>query len=400
MVKALATGKGVLIAGGGIGGLAFGLALARRGIASHILERRRAYSEEGAGIQIGPNGTRILRELGVAEALRPYAGKPDFLIVRDAITGGDVAQLPLNATMQERFGSPYWVVHREDLHAALLTQARVQPLISITMGAAVQRVSSTGEGATVETEDGDLYEGDVVVGADGARSAVRQAVAGPSVYVPNGKSAYRCVVPAKYSGARFPDGNTRIWLTKDAHFVHYAVRDRSEMAVIAILDDTAFTGTGWSHEGDPDPVFRRMTLAPELSKLLSKQRWRRWALSSLEALPPMASGRIALLGDAAHPILPFLAQGGVMALEDAVVLADCLATFRHDVAGALDRYRHLREPRVHKVAEASKMNGQIYHLSGLVATARNLVMRWTPGHKLMKAYDWLYGWKQDVPPHP
>lgn len=400
MPQAPTAGGTVLIAGGGIGGLALALALARKGFASHILERRSAYSEEGAGIQIGPNGTRILHDLGVAEPLRPYAGKPDVLHVRDAVSGRELAQLPLNKTMPERLGSPYWVVHREDLHAALLTQARAQPLITITMGAAVRRVSSNGQQATVETETGDVFSCDLAVGADGARSSVRQVVAGPSVYVPYGKSAYRCVVPAKYSGARFPDGDTRIWLTKDAHFVQYAVRDRSEMAVVAILDDAAFDGSGWSHEGDPDPVFRRMTLAPELRDLIRRQHWRRWALSSLEMLPPMASGRIALLGDAAHPILPFLAQGGVMALEDAVTLADCLSASRHDVPGSLERYCELREPRVQKVAEASRMNGEVYHLSGFVATARNLVMRWMPSDKLIKAYDWLYGWKLGQPPRP
>lgn len=383
----------VLIAGGGIAGLATALALARRGIASHVLERRAAFSEQGAGIQIGPNGTQILRALGVAEALRPHAGAPQWLVVHDAASGGEVTRLPLNADMEPRFGAPYWVVHREDLHAALLMQVRAEAKIRISLSTEVAVAASTGEAAGIATGDGRCLTAAVVVGADGLRSRVRGEVAGDVDLQRVGKSAFRSVVAAREVAPHLLEGGTHIWLAPNAHVVHYAVRGGSEVAIVLIVDDV-FAGEGWSHEADPRPHLDRLPFAAPLRDLLlSASGWRKWALVTTASQPNLARGRMALLGDAAHPVLPFLAQGGVMALEDAVVLAGVLASGERDAPGALLEYQRLRGSRVQRVAEASRRNGRIYHLGGLTARARNTAMRLVSGRRLISAYDWIYGWK-------
>lgn len=396
LVQAGHAGSGdVLIAGGGIGGLATALALSRCGIRSHVLERRVAFSEQGAGIQIGPNGTRILSELGVAEALRPHAGMPRQLIVHEAAGGRELTRMPLNPEMEQRFGSPYWAVHREDLHAVLLMQARAAGKIRITMDAGVEMAACTDGAAGVATSDGRCFTGAVLAGADGLRSRVRGLTGGTGHLVPAGKSAYRAVVPAGYLDRDLVEGGTRIWLAPDAHVVHYTVRAGTEVAIVLIVDDT-FSGEGWSHDADPSAALARLRLAPRLREALrAAKSWRKWALTTLTATPRMAEGRIALVGDAAHPVLPFLAQGGVLALEDGMVLARVLASGEHDVQGALHVYDCVRRPRAERAASASRRNGGIYHLGGLAAVARNTGLRLMPGARLIAGYDWIYGWRDE-----
>lgn len=387
------TSAPVLIAGGGIGGLAAALALARRDIASHVLERRSSFSEAGAGIQIGPNGVHVLRALGVAETLAPHAGVPDAILVHDAISGAILARLPLGPSMEAKFGAPYWVVHREDLHAALHQHAAASPHVSITHDADVRLAASGSSTAGIATADGRSFIAPAVIGADGLRSRVAAAVPPVRSLVSFGKSAWRSVIPASALPPALDCGCVHIWLRNDAHVVHYPLRGGSEVAVIVIADD-AFVGEGWSYDADPTPLTSWLRLAPQLADLLhAPSNWRKWAL--MASLGPMhlTSGRIALLGDAAHPVLPFLAQGGVLALEDATVLAHVLATGGRDVTAALQSYAIVRRPRAERIAQASRRNGRVYHLRGPAAAARNLTLRGVPGQTLMAAYDWIYGWR-------
>jgi salicylate hydroxylase len=389
-----AMSEAVLIAGGGIGGLAAALALARKGIASHVLERRATFSEEGAGIQIGPNGTRILHDLGVAEALRPHAGVPDAIVVHEARRGTVLARLPLGRDVEARFGAPYWVAHREDLHAALLTRARADRRIRISMGIEAMLAASETDAAGVLTADGMCFAGPVLVGADGVRSVVRAAVCGGTLLQPFGKSAFRSVMAAEHVPAELRDGCTHVWLAPDAHVVHYPVRGGSQVAAVVIADD-AFAGEGWSHSARLDRIIERLACASALTRLLrGAADWRKWALivPAGKGSLAMARGRVALLGDAAHPVLPFLAQGGVLALEDAVVLADKLSRAGADATGALGAYDRARRGRTARVALASRRNGAFYHLGGAPALARNAALRMLPGKALLSRYDWIYGW--------
>lgn len=386
----------VLIAGGGIGGLAAAVALAQRGIASHILERRAAFHEEGAGIQIGPNGARILRLLGVAETLRPHVAVPESIRVRDGTSGEELACLPLGRWIAARHGAPYWLAHRSDLHAALLGAVRAEPLVALSLGVDVAEIATDGQAVAVTSTDGHAWTGKALIAADGVWSAVRSLQFDPRVPRFFGKSAARTVLPADAVTDTLRDLETNVWLFPGAHIVHYPVANGRELALVAIVNDT-HDDKDWSA---PIPVSwvqaRVPPCAQPLHDLLEKaQSWKRWTLHTLPVPRIWSRGRIALLGDAAHPVLPFLAQGGVLALEDAAVLADALHRFDTDVPAALTWYGRQRRGRAARVAAASGQNGRIYHLSGPLAQARNLALRSISPQRLMARYDWLYGWRPD-----
>lgn len=384
----------VLIAGGGIGGLATALALARRGIASAVLERRLLFGEDGAGIQIGPNGTRILEQLGVAPFLRARVTAPDALRVMAAHTGLELASFPLGRWIALRHGAPYWVAHRRDLHTALLLAAEREPLIQIRMGFDVAAVHHDADTVTAVGADGERRHGDVLVAADGAWSVLRTRVFAGNGPRYSGKCAVRAVLPIDDVPEALHRTEVHLWLGPDVHVVHYPVSGGHAVAIVAVFDDGRVAGD-WSAPCDASWVAARTGgFAPLLRDLLARpESWRRWSLMGLAAPPRVALGRLALLGDAAHPVLPFLAQGGVMALEDAVVLADRLAERPDAPERALKAYARTRKARVRRLARASEKNGRIFHLDGLAAAARNLALAHIPPQHFMARYDWLYGWR-------
>ncbi len=383
----------IAIAGGGIGGLAAALALARRGMASHVFERRSAVCEDGAGIQIGPNGTKILSALGVAARLRPAVAEPEAISVRDGATGRELTRLPLGHWIAQRHGAPYWTAHRQDLHAALLEAATAEPRITLTSGSDITGYTNHDGCITAQRANGPDVTALALIGADGLWSRLRTLQKGGIAPIASGKSAYRCVVPA---GAMPPDlsgKDIHIWLSPGAHVVHYPVRAGREIAVVVIADGQAHFD-GWASTVPAEAVAAQVrSLAPVLRDFLGHgQLWRAWALQSLPPLQNWTDGRMTLLGDAAHPVMPFLAQGAVLALEDAVVLAQHLSGDGRSVGEHLDAFARARRTRAARVASASIRNGRIYHLSGPMALARNAVLRTAPPQRLMAHYDWLYGW--------
>ena len=386
----------VLIAGGGIGGLAAAIALARRGIASHVLERRAAFHEDGAGIQIGPNGTRILKRLGLADALRPRVGVPEAIRVRDGASGAELVRLPLGRWIALRHGAPYWVAHRKDLHAALLHAARAEPLVALSMGFDVVEVGTDGAHVAVAAASGQTWTGKALIAADGIWSTIRTQLFSPELPRFAGKSAARSVLALDALPPEFFKPETGLWLFPNAHVVHYPVSAGAELAIVVIVEDE-HDDADWSAPVHPAWVQQRLPKCAEpLADLVSAARtWKRWALHTLPSGRPWVRGPIALLGDAAHPVLPFLAQGGVLALEDAVVLAEAMHRLGGDMQVALKWYERRRRRRAERVALASRRNGSIYHYSGALAGARNLVLRTLPPQRLMARYDWLYGWRCD-----
>lgn len=386
----------VLIAGGGIGGLATALALAKRGIPSSVLERRLLFGEDGAGIQIGPNGTRILEALGAAASLKARVTAPDALRILDAVTARPLSTFPLGRWMAERHGAPYWVAHRRDLHNALFAAVEREPLIQIRMGFEVTAVRDGDDDAgpvTVTSTNADEARGDALIAADGAWSALRvHAFDGPGPAY-TGKCAVRAVLPIEEVPEALHRTEVHLWLGRDVHVVHYPVNAGHAVALVAIFHDRQIL-QDWSTSCDPTWVTAQTAgFAPLLRELLARpESWRRWSLMRLPRRPRTAAGRMALLGDAAHPVLPFLAQGGVMALEDAVVAADALAADPANPARALQAYARMRASRVRRVAQVSRMNGVIYHLGGALAAARNMAFARVPAERFMKGYDWLYGW--------
>lgn len=385
-----------LILGGGIAGLATALALAQQGIVAHILEKRSDFSEEGAGIQIGPNGTRILQQLGVAAKLQPLAGTPEAISVRDGRSGAQLARLPLGDWIALRHGAPYWTAHRRDLHAALLAAARAEPHITITCGDTAASITSDDEGVSIATTAGESARGFALIAADGIGSRVRASRFDGALPRAYGKSAARCVIRMADVTQQLRGQIVTIWLLPDAHVVHYPVSAGRDLAMVVVLND-AHLSESWNQPVAAGEIAQALrAAAPMLRELIEPvQDWKRWSLRTLPVPARLSIGNIALAGDAAHPMLPFFAQGGVMALEDAAVLAASLGSTRGSTETRLTHYAKRRRARVARVVAASQRNGRIYHLSGAAALARNAVLRASPPERLMRQYDWVYGWRVD-----
>lgn len=384
----------VLIAGGGIAGLATSLALAQHGISSRIFEQREVFSEAGAGIQIGPNGVRALTALGVAPLLARHVSVPEEIVVHQGASGRILTRMPLGDWIAERHGAPYWVVHRRDLQSALLERVQATAHIAVETGMAIAETTDHGDHVTVRSSTGTMTRGCVLVGADGIRSRIRTAVAPGAQLRFSGKAASRTLLSPDAAANLGDAASMGVWLAPGAHVVHYPIAAGAQIAVVAIVPDDRMTDD-WAAPNDWNTLAPHLaSFAPELRQVLATApEWRRWALFETAPLAHLAKGRIALAGDAAHPVFPFLAQGGVMALEDALVLASTLAAYPDDPPRALKTYEAARRPRVNAIVATSRQNGRIFHLSGPAALARNLAMATLPAARLMARYDWVYGWQ-------
>ena len=392
----MASGRlSAVIAGGGIGGLATAIALSQRGVDVRVCERRVAFPEEGAGIQIGPNGARVLAELGVEEFVRDKVARPDALIVHDGATGRELARFPLGDWIEQRHGAPYWTLHRRDLHHALRRRAEGDPRIVLSPGNEIVGFANDPEGVTAEGMNGEEHRASLLVAADGLWSRLRTQISGSAASLhPVGKTAFRSVAGANALPRELASNAVHIWLTAGAHAVHYPVNGGRDVALVVIADSTT-ADEGWDRPAAGEAVKQKTGVfaAPFRSLVERAPEWRQWSLYRTQPLARWASGRAALLGDAAHPILPFFAQGAVMALEDAATLAARVASSNGDIASSLSAYEMERRPRLAKVAAASVRNGRVYHMSGPAAFARDTVLRMRSGARIMAGFDWLYGWR-------
>ena len=389
------SGAPVLIAGGGIGGLAAGLALAREGISVHILEAAAEFSELGAGLQIGPNGTALLQRWGLGEALRQHACRPDALLLKDGLTGGLLARIPLGDVAEARYGAPYLVMARHVLHGLLLAAARAAPNITLSCGVRVASCSVIDEHVFFGGSQGSKpLEGCGLVAADGVHSVLRGQFFSDARETPSGKTALRALVPMP---PRLPDGEecaVCVWMGPNAHLVHYPIGDRGELNVVAVLADRVLPAVSEApiKSADLQPAFQPWTRdARDL--ISSADRWTRWPLYALPRLSEWSRGPVTLVGDAAHPLPPFLASGAVMAIEDAAVLAEEVARTPKDCAAAFQRYAARRRPRLRRVQEAVRLIGEIYHMRGFMRFSRNLSLAVIPRRALLALNDWLYGFK-------
>jgi salicylate hydroxylase len=319
---------------------------------------------------------------------------PESIRVMDGLTGKQLTSFPLGRDIASRHGAPYGVLHRGDLHDALRSAVASMPAVTSRHGASVIAAQSDADSVTVELASGETMKGALLIGADGIWSTARRTVMGAPPLTFTGKCAIRTVIPIDAVPPGISTVDTTIWLRPAAHVVHYPVRAGRELAIVAIFDDPAL-GETWSQLVDPARVSDRTRSFPPALRLLLQQpaQWRQWSLYTPAAPFPWIEKRVVLIGDAAHPPLPFLAQGGVMALEDAIVLAELLKTVStQDMPVRLNDFERLRRPRTTRVMETSAKNGRAYHLDGLMRRTRNTVLAATPPHLFMRQYDWLYGW--------
>ena len=399
----------VIVAGAGIGGLTAALALARRGFRVVVLEQSERLEQTGAGIQISPNAARTLLELGLGDRLRRHVVAPTAVRVLGAASGSEIVRIPLGETAAQRYGAPYWIVHRGDLQTALSAAVDQQLDISVKLGMRMEDFVAHPNGITVSARGatGAWDEhGHALIIADGlwSQAPARLGFKEPPRFA--GRTAWRALVPATAVAAEYREPLVQLWLGHDAHLVHYPVKGGQLINVVVVTADRGNTNApnarGWSEpgsRGDLLPQLFASHWAPQARALVGlPEAWLKWPLYDRRPLPYWSQGAAALLGDAAHPMLPFLAQGAAMAIEDAAVLAQCLARQPDDPAAALRGYVGLRRARVSKVQRLAVRNGERYHLTGVAAIMRNMAMRAMGGGRLLAHYDWLYDWRPPETP--
>ena len=399
--------ESILVAGAGIGGLTTALALARRGFRVRLFDQMERLEEAGAGIQLAPNATRILIGLGLADRLKTRIVEPAAIRLRSGPSGRELAVLalqapPAGAGMTERYGAPYWVIHRADLHKSLAEAVAAESGISLTLGAPVNDFTAFGRGvrATVHPRrrewTGEGYDGAVLIGADGLWSRLRAQLGDRAAPRFAGRSAFRAVVAADAIPVQHREPVVNMWLGPGGHVVHYPVRAGTAVNVVAVCSDR-WRSVAWSTGAGRDVVLDRFPAsawAPAVRELLAAPvHWQKWALYDRPALKEWGRGPVTLLGDAAHPMLPFLAQGASMAIEDAAVLARELVRSPDDGQGALRRYEAARRPRTARVQHAARRTDFGYHLRGPAAFVRDAVLRAAGGQWLLAQYDWIYRWQ-------
>ncbi|HWF93809.1 MAG TPA: 3-hydroxybenzoate 6-monooxygenase [Xanthobacteraceae bacterium] len=385
-------GEPILIAGGGIGGLAAAYALARKGFPVRVLEQTPEFKELGAGIQLGPNIFRAVEKLGLTQELLADVWRPGALEMRCALSGRQVTRVPLDQRFTERFGQPYAVTHRADIHAVFLKACQGNNLVTLETQRQVEGFEQHDGGVTVTLQTGERITGRALIGCDGVWSKIREQIVGDGKPRVSGHIAYRAVLKRDEVPADLWQPDVVLWAGPRTHLVHYPLRRGELYNLVAVFHSDRYV-EGWNAEADADLLWAHFKgQRPEVLRMLERiETWRMWVLCDREPVKDWSRKRVALLGDAAHPMLQYLAQGACMATEDAVWLAEKVAAQPNDLPAALQAYVQQRYLRTARVQIMARVYGDFYHARGPAAELRDQMLG---GRGPEQAYDgmaWLYG---------
>jgi salicylate hydroxylase len=395
METIMTSSNSVIVAGAGIGGIAAALALARQGIPVTVLEQAATLGEIGAGLQLGPNAFAALDALGVGQHVRERAVFTDRLVMMDAVDCGKVAEVEVGDAFRARFGNPYAVIHRADIHTAILEHVRTTPGIELITSCHVDAVEQDESRVTVQCKDGRRFVADWLIGCDGVKSVVREAVIGDQARV-SGHVVYRAVVPVDQMPEALRWNAPVVWAGPNCHLVHYPLRGGHQYNLVVTFHSREQETWGVS-DGSKEEVLSYFTGIDELPRRLlhTPSSWRRWSTADRDPVDNWTKGRITLLGDAAHPMMQYLAQGACMALEDAVTLGEAVRRCRHDMQAAFALYQKSRITRTARVVLSVREMGRLYHASGVERLVRNELWKGRSASGFHDALAWLYDWKLD-----
>ena len=385
----------VIVAGGGIGGLAAALALVRRGFSVKVLEQAPEIGEIGAGIQLGPNAFHAFDALGIGDKARSRSVFTDEMVMHDALDETLVGRIPTGEAFRKRFGNPYAVIHRVDVHLSLLEGAQETGRVEFLTSTRVERVEQDADGVTVHDQHGVAHRGLALIGADGVKSVVRTQFVNDPPRV-TGHVVYRAVIDRKDFPVDLQWNAASIWVGPNCHLVHYPLRGGEQYNVVVTFHSRNQEEWGVT-EGSPEEVQSYFQgICPKARQLIDLPRsWKRWATADREPIGQWSYGRVTLLGDAAHPTTQYMAQGACMALEDAVTLGEALRVHENDFGKAFDLYPRSRVARTARIVLSSREMGRIYHAKGVERLVRNDLWKGRSSERFYDAMEWLYGWNVD-----
>ncbi|WP_291354391.1 3-hydroxybenzoate 6-monooxygenase [Acinetobacter sp. UBA3106] len=385
----------ILVAGGGIGGFAAALALAKRGFKIQVFEQAPEIGEIGAGIQLGPNAFNAFDALGIGDRAHARAVYTDYMVMHDAIDEYQVGRIETDEKFIQRFGNPYAVIHRADIHGSLVEGAHEIGDIEIITDCRIVNVEQDENSVTITDHKGNSYKGQALIGADGVKSVVREKYVGDPALV-TGHVVYRAVVPK----AEFPENlqwnAASIWVGPNCHLVHYPLRGGEEYNVVVTFHSREQEEWGVKDGSKEEVLSYFEGICPKARQLIELPKsWRRWATADREPIDQWSYGRVTLLGDAAHPTTQYMAQGACMAMEDAVTLGEALRISNNNIVEAFEIYQRARVARTARIVLSSREMGKLYHAKGVQRMVRNDLWRGRKSEGFYEAMAWLYSWNVD-----
>lgn len=386
----------VIIVGGGIGGLAAALSLSRQGVEILLLEQAEQIGEIGAGIQLGPNAFAALDALGVGEAARNRAVFTDHTTMMDAVDASMVVRVETGERFRERFGNPYAVIHRADIHLSILEAVQDNPLIKFKTSTHIDDVKIHADGVEVIDSKGEVYKADAVIGCDGGKSVVRVKTIGMKPRV-TGHVVYRAVVDRENMPEELRINAPVLWAGPRCHLVHYPLRAGKQYNLVVTFHSRQQEEWGVRDGSKEEVLSYFQGIHPTPRQMLDRPTsWRRWATADADPVEAWGTGLSTVLGDAAHPMTQYLAQGACMALEDAVTLGEAYVKTGGDFQAAFRLYESVRIPRTARVVLSAREMGRLYHAEGVERQVRNLIWKGKTQEQFYNQLDWLYGWTKDT----